>query len=563
MSPGSSTCFSVTQSPPVSLSSDIQSLRYIFSESSSLPEYSLDFSMVCTRGGSRLRPRVKFSTPEREAPALAPVPAPVLSPVPEAVPEEPQGFRRYQTRMGPRAPSPVPQRRVRRARPSKRACTSGPGESSSSRPQPSPVTSATEATSSPQLSPASRIRRPLFVGNPIPGNARLHRREFHQESYYDIPALRADPRFRESMRFIEDYALVPFMTPRQHYYPRVVLQFYHSMTSRGAAGPLELQFSIYDLPGVLKAADVSATLGLRIPPANAEGYRAWAHPPHREMVRALARDTTAGPVFYRRQLPPQMLLIDHLFRTSLFPLQHYVQRRGAILEALYRISEGFWFSPSELVMTSLMHFEDKVHRKDLARAESLPLLMPRLLCHVLEHMGFPAEPRIEMRVRCPLVLSVERVMTMPVSFHLRRKDQEEVPGQVAEDAHTDDMPAPEPKIQRSPAPQMSPPSPPPHTTSAAAADTPGPSYSAHHSPEYVHASSREIVGVMDAICSLAATQAAQEQRLAQCHSMLQQIITHLGLPLVPDQREEPTTDAASLDVLATAAAASDPPPVQQ
>ena len=153
-------------------------------------------------------------------------------------------------------------------------------------------------------------------------------------------------------------------------------------------------------------------------------------------------------------------------------------------------------------MTSLMHFEEKVHMKDLVRAESLPLLMPRLLCQVLEHIGFPEEPRIEMRVRCPLVLSVERVMTMPVSFHLRQQDQEEVPDQVAEDSHRDDMPALEPQIQRSPAPQMSPPSPPPHTTSAAAADTPGPSYSAHHSPEYVHASSREIAGVMDAICSL-------------------------------------------------------------
>ena len=210
--------------------------------------------MVRTRGESRLRPRVRFSTPEREAPAPAPVQAPVPSPVPEAVPEEPQGFRRYQTRMGPRAPSPVPRRRVRRARPSKRARTSGPGESSSSRPQPSPVTSAVEATSSPQLSPASRIRRPLFVGNPIPGNARLHRREFHQEFYYDVPALRADPRYRESMRLIEDYSLLPFMTPRQHYYPRVVLQFYHSMTFRGAAGPLELQFSIDDRPGVLREA---------------------------------------------------------------------------------------------------------------------------------------------------------------------------------------------------------------------------------------------------------------------------------------------------------------------
>ena len=131
---------------------------------------------------------------------------------------------------------------------------------------------------------------------------------------------------------------------------------------------------------------------------------------------------------------------------------------------------------------------------------------------------------------------------------------------MAEDAHRDDMPALEPEIQRSPSPQMSPPSPPPHTTSAAAADTPGPSYSAHRSPEYVHASSREIAGVMDAICSLAATQAAQDQRLAQCHSMLQQIMTHLILPHGPDQREEPTTDAASLDVLAVATAVSDPPP---
>ena len=282
--------------------------------------------------------------------------------------------------MGPRAPLPVPQRRSRRAWPSKRARTSGPGESSLSRPPPSPATSASEVTSLPQLSPASRIRRPLFVRNPIPGNVRLHCREFHQESYYDVPVIMADHRFKDSMWLIEHYSLLHFMTPRQYYYPLVVLQFYHSMTSRGAPSPLELRFTIDDHPGVLRAADISAALGLQIPQANSGGYRDWPHPPQREMVRILARDTTAGPVLFRRQLPPQMLLVDHLFRTSLFPLQHYVQRRGAILEALYPISEGYWFSPSELVMTSLMNFEDKVHRKGLARAESLPLLMLRLLC---------------------------------------------------------------------------------------------------------------------------------------------------------------------------------------
>ena len=118
-------------------------------------------------------------------------------------------------------------------------------------------------------------------------------------------------------------------------------------------------------------------------------------------------------------------------------------------------------------------------------------------------------------------------------------------------------------MERSPAPHMSPPSPPPHATSAAAADTPGPSFTSQHSPKYVHASSREIAGVMDAICSLAATQAAQDQRLAHCHSMLQQIMTHLGIQHVPDQREEPAAAAASLDVLAAVAAATDPPPPQQ
>ena len=186
-------------------------------------------------------------------------------------------------------------------------------------------------------------------------------------------------------------------------------------------------------------------------------------------------------------------------------------------------------------------------------------------------MGFPEEPRIEMRVRCPQVLSIERAMVMPVSFILQQQDREEVPVPEAEHSHRDDSHAPEPEVQRSPAPHMSPPSPHPHATSTTAADTLGPSYTSHHSSEYVHASSREIAGVMDAICSLAATQAAQDQRLDRveatledCRSMVQQIMTHLGLPRALVPRDEPTAAAsASLDVLAVAAAATDPPPPQQ
>ena len=84
-------------------------------------------------------------------------------------------------------------------------------------------------------------------------------------------------------------------------------------------------------------------------------------------------------------------------------------------------------------MTSLLHFEEKVHRKGLARAEGLPLLMSRLLSQVLEHLGFPEEPRIERRISCTQVLSTERSLSMPISIILQQQDQEKVAAEVAED----------------------------------------------------------------------------------------------------------------------------------
>ena len=109
----------------------------------------------------------------------------------------------------------------------------------------------------------------------MPGNVDLRAKDFHGESFYDVPALTADPRFRDSMRLITQYSLLPFMTPRQFYYPRVVLQFYHSMTSRGVLSPLELQFTIDDRPEVLRAVDISTALSLPAELANSGGYRDW------------------------------------------------------------------------------------------------------------------------------------------------------------------------------------------------------------------------------------------------------------------------------------------------
>ena len=113
------------------------------------------------------------------------------------------------------------------------------------------------------------------------------------------------------------------------------------MTSWGVPSPLEIRLSIDGSPRVLQAMDITAALSLPVVLANSTYYRRWPQPSQLQMVRCLAGDTTVGAILFRRQLSPQMLLVDHVLRTSLFPLQHYGQRRGAILEALYKISEGF------------------------------------------------------------------------------------------------------------------------------------------------------------------------------------------------------------------------------
>ena len=99
-------------------------------------------------------------------------------------------------------------------------------------------------------------------------------------------------------------------------------------------------------------------------------------------------------------------------------------------------------------------------------------------------------------------------MVMPISFLLQQQDQEEVPDEEPEDSQRRDDHAPEVELERDRVPDISPPSPPLPASATAPADTLGPSYTAQHSPESVHVSTRELAGVMDVVCSLASTQAS-------------------------------------------------------
>ena len=323
------------------------------------------------------------------------------------------------------------------------------------------------------------------------------------------------------------------MVPWQYSDPRVVFEFYQTMTSRGEQHPTVLHFSVDGRQGVLQASDIAAAFGLPVALANSTDYRQWSHPSPRDMVRLLSRDTSVGTILLRRQLPSGMIFVDHVLRSNLFPLQHWVQRRGAILEALYRISEGFWFSPVELVMIALFHFEEKVHHKSLSRAEAIPLLFPRLISQVLEHMGFPDEPRLERRRVCTSMCIVNKWKFLPRSLPL---PLEEPPEEEQPDPADDfQMPAHSLPVSIKPLPASARPS------DAAGPSTPAPPIG------FINITPRDFLAIMDAIrtfsaisASFATAHAALAERMARAEAalvhhtaILKQIQSHLGLPHIP------------------------------
>ena len=83
-----------------------------------------------------------------------------------------------------------------------------------------------------------------------------------------------------------------------------------------------------------------------------------------------------------------------------------------MLEALFRISEGFFFGPHHLIMVALLYFEEKVHRKKLLKADGIPLLFPRFLRQILEHLGYPSEPQLERRRICQEIFTLDKWTSM-------------------------------------------------------------------------------------------------------------------------------------------------------
>ncbi|RVW58847.1 hypothetical protein CK203_101787 [Vitis vinifera] len=185
------------------------------------------------------------------------------------------------------------------------------------KPQPS-QTPARESQIPSGMTPEVAIRCPMVTQPPIEGNLDCKARPFHSELCFDITTFRIHPELRESFRLLQRYHREHLLTPRDFFYPRVALDFYQSMTTNQVQDPTVIHFTINGRHGA-----------------------------------------SSCHYILRKELPPNMVFIDALLRHNIFPLQHWVQRRGVLLEALFRIFEGYFFGPHHLIMVALLYFEEK------------------------------------------------------------------------------------------------------------------------------------------------------------------------------------------------------------
>ncbi|KAL6319130.1 hypothetical protein AAG906_011210 [Vitis piasezkii] len=318
------------------------------------------FPFSCKRVAQEAPVQGSTSEPPRQVPAPPPAKPASLSPP----------ARRYQTRLGGRPP----QKKARVA-------DSEPIDLTEPSPEPSPAPS-----SEPPAEPQS----------PIEGNLDCRARPFHSELCFDTATFRLQPELVDSFHLLHRYRMEHLLTPRDFLYPRVATDFYQSMTTNQVKDLTLIHFTIDGRYGVLGAHHIVEALHIPYEPARLEDYRVWTNPSQLEMVHLLSRGTSTNPYLLRKELPPSMFFIN-----ALCPA---------------RVMRGYFFGPHHLIMAALLYFEEKVHRKKLLRANAIPLLFLRLLCQILEHLGYPSDPQLECKRICrEPSTSAEPRMVIPIS----------------------------------------------------------------------------------------------------------------------------------------------------
>ncbi|RVW94325.1 hypothetical protein CK203_037935 [Vitis vinifera] len=143
----------------------------------------------------------------------------------------------------------------------------------------------------------------------------------------------------------EEVSYGALLAPRDFFYPRIATDFYQSMTTKEVRNPTLIHFTIRWETWYIGSRHIAEALQIPFEPTQFDNFRAWANPTELEM--------------------------------------HWTQRRGVLLEALYKMSEGFFFGPHHLIMAALLYFEEK-------------------------HLGYPSEPQLERKRICLAAPAIPR-----------------------------------------------------------------------------------------------------------------------------------------------------------
>ncbi|RVW79527.1 hypothetical protein CK203_051656 [Vitis vinifera] len=116
----------------------------------------------------------------------------------------------------------------------------------------------------------------MIAGPPIEGNLDCRDRSFHSETWFDVEALRQQPELKDSFRLLQRYYMEHLLTLRQFYYPRVVLDFYQSMTTRGVQNPTLIHLTTDGRQGAIGARHIAEALHIPYEPVTHADFREWS-----------------------------------------------------------------------------------------------------------------------------------------------------------------------------------------------------------------------------------------------------------------------------------------------
>ncbi|RVW80011.1 hypothetical protein CK203_055841 [Vitis vinifera] len=130
--------------------------------------------------------------------------------------------------------------------------------------------------------------------------------------------------------------------------------------TRGVYPPSMIYFEIDGRQGMLNSEMVARALDIPFTPPNPAEFQPITRIEAAEMVRIVSQNQSINThAVLRREIYSKFWFLDHVLRSNVYPCQHAMQRREQILEALFRIISGQWWTPADLFMAALFYFEDK------------------------------------------------------------------------------------------------------------------------------------------------------------------------------------------------------------